>query len=102
VGQVAGNDNESRLARAQSKLDAGDLGAAAAEVRAVQGVAAKPLAIWLRDAFARMTLDRAVADMSARVVQALAASPPPATPPAPAAGTTPPAQAPAPAQGGGP
>lgn len=81
VGDVSGNTTEARLARAQAKLDTNDLTAAAAEVRAVKGVAAKPLANWLKDAFARMTLDRAVADLSARVIQSLAAPlPQPATP----------------------
>jgi uroporphyrinogen-III synthase len=78
VGETKGDDTESRLARAQARLDANDLAAAAAEVRAVKGVAVKPLAEWLRDAYARITLDRAIADMRARVIQALASPMPPA------------------------
>ncbi len=92
VGDVSGNTTEARLARAQAKLDTNDLTAAATEVRAVQGPAAKPLSNWLKDAFARMTLDRAVADLSARVIQTLAAPVPqaaPETPPAPAQGGQP-------------
>ena len=93
VGEAVGDDTESKLARAQARLDANDLAAAAREVRNVRGVAAKSLANWLRDAFARLTLDRAVADMAARVIQALAGPPPV---PAPTA------EEPAPAQGGQP
>lgn len=105
VGEVAGNDTESRLARAQAKLDTGDLAAAAAEVRALKGPAAKTTASWLKNADARLQLDRAVADMSARVISALAAAPTQAATPAPAASVPPaaaPVQLPAPAQGGKP
>jgi hypothetical protein len=96
VGDVAGNDTESRLARAQVKLDARDFAGAIAEVRALHGVAARTVAPWLKDAEARMQVDHAVAEISARVIQALAAPPKPANP-APA-----PAEAPAlsPVQGG--
>ncbi|MGQ0741827.1 MAG: mitofilin family membrane protein [Alphaproteobacteria bacterium] len=94
VGEAKGADSESHLARAQARLDANDLPAATAEVRAVKGVAAKPLSNWLRDAYARITLDRAVADMRGRVIQALAT-------PIPAALASDGAQG-APAQGDGP
>lgn len=104
VGEVAGNDTESRLARAQVKLDVGDLAAAVAEARALKGPAARVIASWLKDAEARLQLDHAVADLSARVIQALAATPSQAVAPAPVA-TVPPAapvHAPTPAQGGKP
>jgi len=96
VGEAQGDDTESKLARAQARLDSNDIAGAAREVRGVRAVAAKPLAKWLNDAFARITLDRAVSDMTARVIQALA-TPLPAAAPAAA-----PAPAPAPAQGGPP
>jgi hypothetical protein len=104
VGEVVGNDTESRLARVQAKLDVNDLAAAVAEVRALKGPAAKVTAFWLKDAEARLQLDHAVADMSARVIQALAATPSQAVVPAPIA-TVPPAapvQVRTPAQGGKP
>jgi len=99
VGEAQGGDTESKLARAQTRLDSKDLAGAAREVRSVQGVAAKPLARWLNDAYARVTLERAVSDMEARVVQALAE---PIAAPATPAPTTQPAPVPAPAQGGPP
>ncbi len=99
VGDVAGNDTESRLARAQVKLGVNDFAGATAEVRALQGAAARTMAPWLKDAEARLRLDHAVADMSARVIQALAAPPKP-TNPAPVTPAEAPAPGPSPAQGG--
>jgi hypothetical protein len=102
VGEVAGNDTESRLARAQAKLDVGDLAAAVAEVRALKGPAARVIASWLKDAEARLQLDHAVADLSARVIQALAATPSQPAPPTPVVVPAAPVQVPMPAQGGKP
>jgi hypothetical protein len=104
VGEVAGNDTESQLARAQARLDVNDLAAAVAEVRALKGPAARVTASWVKGAEARLRLDHAVGDMSARVIQALAATPSQVVVPASIA-TVPPAapvQVPTPAQGGKP
>jgi hypothetical protein len=106
VGEVAGTDVESRLARAQVRVTAGELAAAVAEVAHVGPPASVPLAAWLRDARNRVALDRAVAQLDARVVRSLVSVPAtePAAPPAPvnvpsAAGSTPvPAQKPGPTQ----
>jgi hypothetical protein len=88
VGDVAGSDTESRLARAQVRVSAGDISAAAAEVAAIPPPASQALSSWLHDARARIALDRTLAEMNVRVVHALAAAPATATAapgPAPAA-----------------
>jgi len=75
IGEVQGNDLDARLARAGVRVNAGDLSGAIAEVAAVKGPAAAPLAPWLRDARNRVALDRTIAQLNARVVRALAAQP---------------------------
>jgi hypothetical protein len=95
VGEVDGADTESRLARAQVRVDAGDLAGAVTEASAVQGPGSAALRPWLNDARNRVALDRTLAQMNARVVRSLAAAardtdaapvrvePPPARPPLP-------------------
>jgi hypothetical protein len=56
-------------------LDRGDLPDAVMEVRGVSGAAAAPLGAWLETAEARIGVDRAAADLNARIVQTLAAPP---------------------------
>ncbi|HEY4266022.1 MAG TPA: mitofilin family membrane protein [Micropepsaceae bacterium] len=73
VGDTAGLTTEDRLARAQADLDRGGLVGAVTEVRGVGGAAAGALAPWLKTAEARITQDRAVAEMNARIVETLAA-----------------------------
>ncbi len=73
IGAVNGMTNEDRLARAQAGLDRGDFAAAVREAGSVTGAAAMALQPWLKDAEARLEVDRTVADMNARIVQALAA-----------------------------
>lgn len=102
VGEAAGNDPQSKLARAQVRLDAGDLVAAANEVRALTGPAAKTMSPWLKDAEARLALDRAIAQMSARVVQSLAATSQAPASTSPESDVAPPAPAPLPPQEGAP
>ena len=75
VGDVDGTATEDRLARAEAALNRGDLENAVMEVRSIEGVAAMPLQPWLKDAEGRLALDRIVADLNARIVQALAAEP---------------------------
>ena len=80
VGDLDGMTTQDRLARAQADLDRGDLAGAVMEARAVTGPAAMPLESWLKDAQARLAVNRAVADMNARIVQVLAAPSPPQAP----------------------
>jgi hypothetical protein len=79
VGDVEGATTEDRLARAQAACDRGDLAGAVMEVRSITGAAASPLASWLMDAEARLLVDRTIAELNARIVQALA-TPLPASP----------------------
>jgi len=72
VGDVDGDDTESRLARAQVRLAEGRLDLAAGEVRALQGPAAAAAAEWLGGAEARLALDRATTALTARLVEELA------------------------------
>lgn len=97
VGEVTGTDTEARLARAQVRVTFGDLPAAVAEVSAVGQPAADPLATWLRDARSRVTLDRALAQLNARVVRSISAQAPATTPPAPGGAAPVPAPKPSPA-----
>ena len=71
VGDVEGNTNADRLARAQAALDRGDLSGAVLETDAVEGVAAASMASWVKDAQARLTADRVISEMNKRVVQDL-------------------------------
>jgi uroporphyrinogen-III synthase len=113
IAMAEGDDTESRLARAQSALAAGNLTEAVEETAALEGDGATAIQPWLRDAQGRLAIDRAITDMDERVTQVLAVraaarpepvplQPTPAAPapPAPAraaaAGATAPAAAPPP------
>jgi hypothetical protein len=67
-----GNDSESRLARAQAVLGEDNLAGAVEEVAALEGDAATAIAPWLREARARLAIDRAIREMDERVTQVLA------------------------------
>ena len=71
IGDVEGNTNSDRLARAQADLDRGDLSAAVTEASAVKGAAGASLAPWLARARARLTAERAITEMNRRVAQDL-------------------------------
>jgi hypothetical protein len=74
TGTPTGKDTASVLARAETKLKAGDLRAAAAEVRTLQGAANTSIAPWLQSADQRVALDSAMSALSARVVESLTKS----------------------------
>jgi hypothetical protein len=95
VGDVQGTDPEARLARAQVRVDAGDLAGAVVEVGQVPPPSAAALASWLRDARNRVALDRTLAQLNARVVRSLTSAAAEVTP-APVATEPPPAQPPVP------
>ena len=79
-GEVAGDDPPARLARAEAKLDRGDLAGAVAEVGAITGAAAAPAADWLAAARARLAAQQAIQQLQAAAV-AVPAAPPAATQP---------------------
>jgi len=75
VGNAEGSTTADRLARAEAALGRDDLATAVRETEALTGAAASTMAPWLKDARARLTIERAVAQMDARIVQALVAAP---------------------------
>ena len=76
VGQVEGDDTESKLARASAHLKLGDLGGAAVQVRTVSGAAQSATTPWLRDAEARLAVDRDLNALTNRLVTQLSADAP--------------------------
>ncbi|MCC6919582.1 MAG: hypothetical protein IT548_10285 [Alphaproteobacteria bacterium] len=72
AGEAAGNAPEERLERALWRLRAGDLGAAANEIGALTGRAGEAAAVWLGDARARLAVEAAIDQASARILQDLA------------------------------
>lgn len=74
VGDVEGSDVAARVARAEVRLSRGDLDGALAEVRAIDGTAAAPLAPWRAQAEARLAAEAAVdlldGEVSARFAEA--------------------------------
>lgn len=73
VGDVAGNDTESKLARASANLKSGDLPGAVAQTRTVDGAAQQATAPWLADAQARLAVDHDMRALSDRLVASLSA-----------------------------
>jgi len=71
VGEVAGDAADAVVARAEARLEAGDLAAAVAELETLQGAPATLAKPWLEDARARLAVDRAVAALAARGAAAL-------------------------------
>jgi len=76
VGDVPGEGDEARIARAEQRLTAADLAAAVTDLEGLTGRPAEIFAGWLSDARARLALDRAVGD----VVAVALAAPGPAVP----------------------
>jgi len=83
VGNVSGTDTEARAARAEFALKNGDLAAAVAEVRAFDKPAKAAIASWLRDATARLAVDRDATALTNRIVSGFAKTPEAEAPPAP-------------------
>ena len=65
TGEVAGEGTGAVLARAEARLGTGDLGAAVAELGALEGAAADAAADWLGQARARLAAERALEDLAA-------------------------------------
>lgn len=72
VGETQGASTESRIARAEVRLKAGDLAAAVRELNAVTGPGRKPLNPWLTQALARVQLEKSLAELNMRAREALA------------------------------
>jgi len=86
LGEREGVDAPSRVARAQLRLEEGDLDAAIRELSELEGAAAQAAEPWLRDARERQAVEQALAQLNAALTQQLndAAGPAPATPALPA------------------
>ena len=74
VGNIPGNGTEPRLARSEFALEHGDLAAAVHEVEGLDAPAKGAAASWLKDAKARLQVDRDARDLTNRVVASLAAA----------------------------
>lgn len=72
IGETEGATTESRIARAEVRLNAGDLAAAVRELSAVSGPARKPLTPWLAQAQSRVQLEKSLADLNMRARESLA------------------------------
>lgn len=66
-----GSSTESRLARAEIRLKAGDLAAAVGELNAIKGAARKTLAPWLQKASARVKVEAALAQLNSSAIEAI-------------------------------
>ena len=69
VGEIDGDDVEALLARAERRLEAGDLTAVVDGLTRITGPAAPVVAPWLADAKARATLDAALAELARLAIQ---------------------------------
>ena len=73
TGEVSGSGTEAVLARAESRLDGGDLTAAVAELSMLADAPAAAAANWLESAWARLDVDAAVTGLEAYAVSRVAA-----------------------------
>ncbi len=67
-GDVAGDSPEAHLARAEARLDEGDLASAVSELEILQGAPAEAAAPWLAGARARVAADEAIERLRARAL----------------------------------
>lgn len=84
LGEREGQDAPARAARAQLRLEEGDLDAAIREVSELEGAAAQAAAPWLKDASARQAVEQALAQLNAalaRQINEAAVTPPEAADP---------------------
>jgi uroporphyrinogen-III synthase len=73
-GDAAGMNTAAVLARAENRLNAGDLAAAVAEMENLTGAAAIAAQAWQTQAKARVAAERAAADVATKAVAAVAAA----------------------------
>ena len=74
VGDVEGTDTEARLARAEVAVKAGDLSAAVAEIRALDPAARQTAKFWMKDAEARLAVNRDVHVLANGMISRLSAA----------------------------
>lgn len=84
IGDIPGNDSEAHIARAEFALQRSDLAAAIFEVRHLDRPARMAAASWLKDAEARLALDRDTRALTDRIVAGLASATQHEPPPQPA------------------
>lgn len=72
IGEQAGGGTAAIVARAETRLAAGDLAAAVREVENLEGPAAAAAEAWLGDAHARLEVEQALAGLTLRLTRALA------------------------------
>mgnify|MGYP001492352604 CR=1 FL=1 len=68
TGDVAGDSNEARIARAELRLEAGELAAAVAEISALSQPALNAASGWLGAARARLAVEAALASLSSHAI----------------------------------
>ncbi len=71
TGEVAGDSPEAILARAEHKLDAGDLAAALGEAGKLSGAAADAMTPWLAEAKAKAAADETLAKLESKLMTSL-------------------------------
>lgn len=71
TGDIAGDAPEAILARAENRLDSGDLAAAIGETGKLAGPAAQAMTPWLTEAKAKAAADEALAKIEARLMTSL-------------------------------
>jgi len=71
TAEQEGSSTESRLARAEIRLKAGDLTAAVRELSAIKGAARKTLSPWLQKASARVKVEAALAQLNSSAIEAI-------------------------------
>ncbi len=74
TAEQEGSSTESRLARAEIRLKAGDLAAAVRELSAIKGAARKSLSPWLQKASARIKVETALAQLNSSAIEAITGS----------------------------
>ncbi|HSK41180.1 MAG TPA: mitofilin family membrane protein [Arenibaculum sp.] len=72
TGAIEGDDATAIVARAQARMEEGDLDAAVEEIAGLEGSAAAAAAFWLSDARARLAADRAVTMLTRQAISRLA------------------------------
>lgn len=73
TGEIAGDDTDAVLARMEERVKRGDLSAALAEAKGLQGAAAEAAGPWVKDATARVTTTDLLAALTANVTKRLQA-----------------------------
>ena len=75
TGQVEGAGAQARVARAEERLEEGDLAGAVAELDGLEGAPARLAMGWLDDARARLAAEDALSDLQARAIARLGTYP---------------------------